>query len=305
MSDITDPGEKFAPARGAAIGNWREKHGGGAWIVDGVDIANIYTALDTSNVNGFNHASTSGLDVTFDGGEAYVGGWICRDTDTTVTLPASATTTIYVGYDASAILADGQAPADSQNIIIGPAGDFANEDPRTPIYEFTTDSTTVISSETQDLRKLTQPIEYDPATDTVSVPGDVSIDGGVSIGGAASVGGGLDVGGDLAVSGIFELVGRRVYYDTGLTGDSWLFQRDSATAETALAFLGTNVGLYQTPVPSYPVHMGGNANIDGTLEFNGGSEAAVREGDGVHRDIYVSDTEPSAWTDGDIWMEPQ
>lgn len=175
MTDLTTPAEAEAAADNTSMGHALEKAGPGAWIVDGVDLAGIYSALDETQLNAFAHSATSGLDVTIDAGEAYVGGWLCRDRATTVTLPASATTTIYVGYDASAIIdrSVGESASSNENIIIGPAGDFASEDPRTPIYEFTTDSTTVTA--TTDLRKLAQPIEYDAADDITTVNGRLDV----------------------------------------------------------------------------------------------------------------------------------
>lgn len=170
MTDLTQPAEADAATDNTAWGHALGKAGTGAWIVDGVDIANIYAALDETQLNAFLHSATTGLDVTIDAGEAYVSGWLCRDRATMVTLPASSTTTIYVGYDASAVIDSSvEAPSDNDNIIVGPAGDFAGEDPRTELYTFTTDASTVTSSE--DHRKLTQPIEYDAVDNEFKVRG--------------------------------------------------------------------------------------------------------------------------------------
>lgn len=171
MTDLTTPAESGAAALSTASGHAFDKSSQ-PWIVDGVEVADAYSVLDETQLNAFRHASTSGLDVTIAAGEAFVGGWLCRDRTTTVTLPASATTTIYVGYDADAVLSSGQAPADSENIIVGPAGDFGDNDPRAPLYEFVTDSTTVTSS--TDLRKLEEPIAFDASNDRVNVAADLA-----------------------------------------------------------------------------------------------------------------------------------
>lgn len=164
MSDLVTPGEVDAVIDNRSAGAAWEKSGM-PWIVDGVDIGDNYGSLDTTGLNGFRHATTSGLDVTIEGGEAYVAGWLARDVTTTITLPGSTTTRIYVGYDADAILGSNTAPADSQNVIVGPDGDFAADDPRVPIYDFTTDATTVTS--TTDLRQLQKPLDFDPVNDAV------------------------------------------------------------------------------------------------------------------------------------------
>lgn len=185
MTDLTMPGESKAEIANTPAGNSWEKSSVGGWIVDGFDLASIYSAVDETVLNGFAHASTSGLDVTIDPGEAYVGGWLCRDTSTTVTLPAGEPTIIYVGYDSSAVLSDGQAPADSENIIIGPGQDFANEDPMVPLYEFMTDDTTVTS--VTDYRILQKPLEIDHTNGRVVSRLDHQVDGNLTLGGSLTI----------------------------------------------------------------------------------------------------------------------
>lgn len=162
MSDLVTPGEVDAEIDSTSAGHAMGKAGTGAWIVDGADIAGAYSSLDETVLNAFayNTTDSSGLDAVIDPGEAYVGGWLCRDVQTTVTLPASDTTDIYVGYDASAILSSGTAPADNENIIVGLDGAFAAEDPRTHIWTFATDGSSIIDS--LDERQLQKPIEFDP-----------------------------------------------------------------------------------------------------------------------------------------------
>lgn len=303
MSDLTVPAESGAAPLSTAAGHaWRKATE--PWIVPDVDIADEYTALDETQLNGFQVATTNGLDVTIAAGEAYIAGWLCRDRTTTITLPDNATTTIYLGYDSDAVLPDNTAPADSENIIIGPDGDFTGNDPRVAIYTFTTDAGAVDSTQTDDHRKTEQPITFDPVADRVNVTAELAqqgdplatsgdLDAHASATDAhhtrysdteaiAAVEGEalLSLSGDLETpgyvhadsrvsSGFFRLTGSRFHYDTDLSGEAVHFQRDSATAETALTFAGTWVGIHQATTPEAPVHLGGNTQVDGDADVNG------------------------------------
>lgn len=101
--------------------------------------------VSTSNLNAFQESSTSSsLDVTLDGGEAYIfGTWIVRDSDTTLTLDSStAGQTIYAGWKYQ----------NTDTIIIGKDELFQSTDPKIPLWEFDTDSTGVTN--VTDLREL-------------------------------------------------------------------------------------------------------------------------------------------------------
>lgn len=175
MADLVTPGETGAAIDSRSAGAAMEK-ASLPWIVDGVDLAGYYSAVDETALDGFRHATTTDLTVTIAAGEAYVNGWLVRDRTTDVTLPASATTRVYVGYDASAILGQDQAPAASENVIVGPESAFDPGDPRALLYEFTTDGTTVTAS--TDHRKLEQPLTLDPETDTVGINASSATVGG-------------------------------------------------------------------------------------------------------------------------------
>jgi hypothetical protein len=71
------------------------------WIVDTgtTPAARRRPNIDETALNSFAFVSSSGLDVTIDAGEAFVGGWCARDTQTTISLPANDTATIVVGWD--------------------------------------------------------------------------------------------------------------------------------------------------------------------------------------------------------------
>jgi len=108
-------------------------------------------SITESNLNQFAETSSgSSLDVTIDGGEAFVfGSWICIDTQTTVSLNASTTgQTVYVGWNK-----DG-----SDDVIIGLDSAFSSAsgdaDQKISLWEFDTDGSGVTSS--TDLRSFDQ-----------------------------------------------------------------------------------------------------------------------------------------------------
>lgn len=97
--------------------------------------------ISESNLNAFNY-STSNLDVTVDGGEAFVfGSWLAVDTQTTVTLDDNTTDqTIFVGWNK-----DG-----TDDVIIGLQRAFdnasGNTDQKIPIATFDTSGSSVSNS---------------------------------------------------------------------------------------------------------------------------------------------------------------
>jgi hypothetical protein len=59
--------------------------------------------IDETALNAFAiSTSASSFDVSIAPGEAYIDGWCCRDTTTTLTLPSNATTDIVVGWNSNA-----------------------------------------------------------------------------------------------------------------------------------------------------------------------------------------------------------
>jgi len=98
-------------------------------------------SINESNLNAFQETSSgTSLDVTIDGGEAFVfGSWIAIDTQTTVTLAGSTTgQVVYAGWNK-----DG-----SDDVIIGLSSDFASasgdSDQKIELYSFDTDSSGVV-----------------------------------------------------------------------------------------------------------------------------------------------------------------
>lgn len=146
MTDVSTPGEVNAAADNKSTAHAISKAGGHAgYVVDGVDIAQFYPEITTANLLGFSEASRTGLDITLNGGEAFVFGWLCRDRTTTITLPASSLVTICVGFNPDAVLTTGQAPTASDNIILDVESAFGNGAPKLPLYEVDTAASTIRS----------------------------------------------------------------------------------------------------------------------------------------------------------------
>lgn len=131
--------EAFKTAGAIAYGGSRE-----GFIVEGdspTEISIQDPEVEDNNLNEFEEtSSTTSLEVTIDPGEAFVfGSWIVKDYETTVTLPASSTTIVYVGWNK-----DG-----SDDVIIGTESAFSaasgDADQKIPLYEYVTDSTGVTS----------------------------------------------------------------------------------------------------------------------------------------------------------------
>lgn len=109
------------------------------------------TGVTESNLNAFSAStSSSSLDVTIDGGEAFIyGSWVVKDSTSTITLDASTSDqTVYVGWDKNG----------TDQVIVGLESAFETEadntDEKVELYEFDTDSTGVTNS--NDLREIGQ-----------------------------------------------------------------------------------------------------------------------------------------------------
>lgn len=175
MTDLTIPAENGAAIEPAVAAAAWEYAGVGSWVVDGEEdsYADLYTSLDSSGLNAFDYVGSDGLTATLEGGEALVGGWLARDEQTEIDLPADSDTTIYVGIDTDAILAEGEAPGDSQNIIVGPASDFESTHPRVAIWTLYTDGDSV--TDQSDHRRTSPPVEYNPVDDELDIGPDVAL----------------------------------------------------------------------------------------------------------------------------------
>jgi hypothetical protein len=126
------------------------------WIVENSPTvaAERRQSINETALNSFSIVSTSGRDVTIDAGEAFIGGWCSRDTTTTISLPAEATTTIVVGWDLDSVFdpaTDPNRDAADETIV----DKQANTDPQYPvteIFEFKTSGGKI--TQTIDKRRL-------------------------------------------------------------------------------------------------------------------------------------------------------
>ena len=118
-------------------------------------------SIDETALDSFSEShTTSNLDVTISGGEAFIyGSWVATDEQTTVTLDADTTgQTVYLGWDKDA----------SNGVIIGLESAFettaSNTDKKIPLYEFDTDSSGVTSvTEQRNIDKTEQTATLDVA----------------------------------------------------------------------------------------------------------------------------------------------
>jgi len=103
------------------------------------------TALDTFSLS----TSSSSLAATVAPGEAFVSGWVCRDADTTLTLPAFDTADIVVGFNPDAIFDPNVDPDRdaADETIVDLADNVDATTPTTVAHRVTTDGTGVTSSE--------------------------------------------------------------------------------------------------------------------------------------------------------------
>lgn len=213
MTDLTYPAENGAELRPDIGLHVMQNTGTGGWVVDGVDLADDISALDSSGVAGFSVASTSGLDLTLEGGEAYHIGWLCRDRQTTVTLPDDSTTVIYAGFSVGYTIdyGNGETAADHDNIIIGESDSFGGSDPQMPLYEVTTSGGSIDS--TDFLPPYQPPFSYDGESDHTDIEGSVRTGGNLEVPGAVNAAGPLS-GSSASVGGDIDVEDGVVVYDS-------------------------------------------------------------------------------------------
>jgi hypothetical protein len=103
------------------------------------------TALDAFSLT----SSATSFDVTVAPGEAFLGGWLCRDTNTTLTLPANSTTDIVIGHDIDAIFDPTTDPDRdaADEVIVDLSANVASDIPQVIAHRVETDGSGVIGSE--------------------------------------------------------------------------------------------------------------------------------------------------------------
>lgn len=290
MTDLTTPGEIGAAADNKSTAFAYRFCNIHPLIATGAVIGGEYSSIDTSGINGFeyNSSASSGLTAVFDGGEAFVWGWICRDTQTSVDLPANDKTTVSVGYNPDASLGSGESAADSSNITLDVDSAFNALDPKTELYDITTDGSSITG--VTDRRRLgNEPIEYDNFERSVKV---IQEDGSTRAFDVQTDSGRVRAHQNFEVQGeIFEFDGQRIYYDRNKNDKTVHIQRDSASSETAITLLGTNVGIDGQTNPQQSLDVNGVATAsDGfkAPDFNGSSLPSDTE---AGRIVYDSSRE--------------
>jgi hypothetical protein len=128
--------------------------------------------IDETALDGFGLVATSGFDITIDAGEGFVSGWCARDSQTTITVPGSTTSTIVLAWSLDAVF----DPATNQNrdladeVRVDLAQNVDPDYPTTELFSVTADSTAVTGA--TDKRRLgpTAAAETLTATDSGTDP---------------------------------------------------------------------------------------------------------------------------------------
>jgi hypothetical protein len=151
--DRAQPGARGSTNRNIEFGETTSQYSDG-WIVPSDDptlSAQRYTSLDETAFNEFDAAyTTDSLTVTIDPGEAFVDGWLARDTSTDIDLEAdTAGQTVVIGWDPDAIY-DNQQHAvrdEADKIIVALEGGVVQSHPTVEIWTFDTDANGVTNAE--------------------------------------------------------------------------------------------------------------------------------------------------------------
>jgi hypothetical protein len=171
---INRPAEAFKTAGAIAYGGADE-----GFVVEANNPTPISVqdaGIIDGNLNAFDQTSSaSSLDVTIDGGEAFVfGAWVAIDTQTTVTLAASTNDqTVFVGWNKNG----------TDDVIVGLDSAFSSAsgdaDQKIPLWEFDTDGSGVTSVE--DVRALGKTSGAQTFTGELSVKDNITAADGETI----------------------------------------------------------------------------------------------------------------------------
>jgi hypothetical protein len=105
-------------------------------------------------LNGFALVSTSGFDITIDAGEGFVSGWCARDSQTTITVPDSTTSTVVLAWSLDAIFDPNVDPnrdlADEVRVDLETNVD--DQYPKTELFDVTANASGITG--TTDRRRL-------------------------------------------------------------------------------------------------------------------------------------------------------
>ena len=139
MTDIVNPSTNRTASSYLTAGTISEGGAGDGFVVsDSPTQLAEFEGLDETELTSFDETSSStSLDVTIHGGEAFIfGSYVARDTDTTVTLESNESgQVVYVGWDHE----------EGNEVIIGLEEAFDDFDPKIKLYSYNTDSSGVIN----------------------------------------------------------------------------------------------------------------------------------------------------------------
>jgi hypothetical protein len=226
--------------------------------------------IDETALNAFSlSSSASSLDVTVAPGEGFIGGWLCRDTSTTLTLPANATTDIVIGHDTDAVFDPAVDPDRdaADEVIIDLAASVAADIPQVVAHRVETDGSGVIGSE----RIATVGGFSEVKTGDLAVSGTVTEPLSV---------GNLDVGGEL--SGVTTIIDVQSESDLPPVDPPQIAfiqaKNEYQRSVNAVTFVISNLTLQNT-TPTQENFPGGLAfNDDGTKFYTaGGSNDKIFE----------------------------
>jgi hypothetical protein len=173
MTDRSQPGAIDSVIRNDELAQIFNQFSEG-WIVEtGTTAAARRRAnIDETALNSFAFVSSSGLDVTIDPGEAFVGGWCARDVQTTVTIPPNDTATIVVGWDLDAFFDPTVDPnrGAADEVFVQLERNTDPDYPSTPLFDISTKGSSVTTR--TDRRNLSSTVTADTinATETVELP---------------------------------------------------------------------------------------------------------------------------------------
>jgi hypothetical protein len=125
--------------------------------------------IDETALNGFALVSTSGFDITIDGGEGFVGGWCARDVTTTITVPGDTTGTVVLAWSLDAVFDPNvQSNRDlADEVRVDLAQNVDDQYPSTELFDVTADSNGITT--TTDRRRLGASVVADNVEATGSI----------------------------------------------------------------------------------------------------------------------------------------
>ncbi|AGM11361.1 hypothetical protein M199_gp031 [Halogranum tailed virus 1] len=167
---INRPATAFHTAGAIGYGGHSSRSDPG-FVVDGASPTEIaqQDGIDETQFDTFSETSSaSSFGITIAPGEAFVfGSWIAKDTDTSLSLPSSSTTTVYVGWNKNG----------TNDVIIGTSSAFSNAsgdtDLKIPLWTFTTDGSGVTS--VTDERRIGYTIGETTVDGVLSVRDDIRL----------------------------------------------------------------------------------------------------------------------------------